>query len=243
MKKLVKIAVIASALVAVIAVSVSVSSQALTPPGGITPITVSGFAVTPNHASQTITASWNQASPGDSFWQGVAGYTLWYWKDGNPSGNTEVTISGASTTSWTHSNPNVGQKYWYQVRAIAGNGWVQPTTTATSGTVYELPKVSSGSFSESTNTITLTASQSLKAAKASNICIHNTIQINNTYSAFDRCGSSASVSGTTVTVTISGEYSVNATMTSESIGIGANAIQNTNSLWNAASQEIILSGG
>ena len=247
MKKAIKIAVIASALVAVIAVSASVGSQAIIP-GPIPPmITVSGFTVTPNHASQTITASWNQASPGHGYWQGVTGYVVTHWKDGSILDKTTATVSGASTTSWTHSNPTAGQKYWYQVGATVGEGTPQPLTSAASATLQVLPKVTSGSFDESTNTITLTASQSLNSAKAANICIHNTLQFTDsagiTYEPFNRCGSSASVSGTTVTVTISGEYSVNATMTSESIGIGASAIQNTNNLWNLASQEIWLTGG
>ena len=242
MKKAIKIAVIASALVVVIAVSASVGSQAIIP-GPMPPlVTVTGVTATPNHAAQNIAVSWSQPSSVHGYWQGVTGYAVWYWKDGSPASKSTATVSGASTTSWTHSNPTVGQKYWYQVAATVGEGTPQLLSTAASATILELPKVTSGSFDESTNTITLTASQSLNSAKAANICIHNTLQFGSTYEPFNRCGSSASVSGTTVTVTISGEYSVNATMTSESIGIGASAIQNTDNLWNSASQEIILSG-
>ena len=243
MKKTVRIAIAASVIVAVIAVSVSVSSQAIIP-GPIPPlVTVTGVTATPNHASQNIAVSWSQPTSVHGYWEGVTGYNVWYWKDGSPASKSTATVSGASTTSWTHSNPTVGQKYWYQVVATVGKDVPQLLSTAVSGTILELPKVTSGSFDESTNTITLTASQSLNSAKASNICIYNTLQFGSTYEPFDRCGASASVSGTTVTVTISGEYSVNATMTSESINIGANAIQNTNNLWNAVSQEIVLTGG
>ena len=242
MKKIAKIAVI-SAIVAVIAVSTAVGSQAIIP-GPLPPlVSVTGVAATPNHADQNIAVSWDQPSSVHGYWEGVTGYDVWYWKDGSPASKTKVNVSGASSTSWTHSSPTVGQKYWYQVAATVGKNVPQLLSSADSATVLELPTVTSGSFDESTNTITLTASQSLNSAKASNICIHNTLQFGSTYEPYNRCGSSASVSGTTVTVTISGEYSVNATMTSESIGIGANAIQNTNNLWNAASQEIVLTGG
>ena len=240
MKKGVRIAVIASAVVAVIAVASGVSSagQINLMPMPATP----SPSASPDHVNQEIDVSWGQNTcityNGNTHCP--SGYELKYWQDGSSS-KTTVSISGASTTSWTHTNPTAGTKYWYTV-AVKMVG-VGPPSTAVSATVHTLPTVSSGSFSESTNTISLTASQSLKAAKASNICIYNTIKIGDSYHSFDRCGTSASVSGTTVTVTISGEYSVNATMTSESIGIGANAIQNTNNLWNAASQEIWLTGG
>ena len=250
MNRGVKIAATGSVIVAVIAVSVAVSSQALAPPNPGAPVTVSGFTVAPNHVNQTITASWNQAS-NHPVLGSVLGYTVWYWPDGNKNSATVVTVSGASATTYTHSNPTVGQKYWYQVAANVGNagtGIPHTPTDAASATVKELPSVSSGTFDESTNTVKLTASQSIKAATAANVCINNTLGFNGTdgsitYETFDRCGSSASVSGTTVTVTISGEYSVNATMTSETIYINANAIQNTDDLWNAVAQDIVLTGG
>ena len=247
MNRGVKIAATGSAIVVVIAVSVAVSTQAIIPGPPPPFIFVSGFAVTPNHADQTITASWNQAPAGHGYWQGVSGYVVWYWDADSLASKSTATISGASTTSWTHSNPTVGEKYWYQVGATVNEGTPQPLTSSATATVKELPSISSGTFDESTNTVTLTASQSIKAAKAANVCINNTLGFNGTngmtYETFDRCGSSASVSGTTVTVTISGEYSVNATMTSEAILIGANSIQNTDDLWNAVSQEIVLVGG
>ena len=239
MKKGVRIAVIASAVVAVIAVASGVSSAGqinLFP----SPPTTSANA-TPDHVNQEIDVVWGQAfcityEGNESC---PSGYELKYWADGSSS-KTTVSISSASTTSWTHTNPTVGTKYWYSV-AVKMVG-VGPHSTAVSATVLELPTVTSGSFSESTNTISLTASQSLNAAKASNICIHNTIKIGNSSQQFDRCGTSASVSGTSVTVTVSGEYSVNATVTSETIGIGTNAIRNTNNLWNAVWQQIWIAG-
>ena len=246
MNRGVKIAATGSTIVVVIAVSVAVSTQAILSP--IPPlITVSGLAATPNHADQTITASWNQASPGHGYWQGVSGYVVWYWDADSLASKSTATISGASTTTWTHSNPTVGEKYWYQVGATVNEGTPQPLSSSVTATVKELPSVLSGTFDESTNTVTLTASQSLNSTNAANVCISNTLGFNGStgvyYETFDRCGSSASVSGTTATVTISGEYSVNATMTSEAILIGAKSIQNTDGLWNKVSQEIVLVGG
>ena len=246
MNRGVKIAATGSAIVVVIAVSVAVSTQAFLSP--MPPlITVSGLAATPNHTAQTITASWNQASPGHGYWQGVSGYVVWYWDADSLASKSTATVSGASTTSWTHSNPTAGEKYWYQVGATVNEGTPQPLSSSVTATVKELPSVSSGTFDESTNTVTLTASQSLNSTNAANVCISNTLGFNGStgvyYETFDRCGSSASVSGTTATVTISGEYSVNATMTSEAILIGAKSIQNTDGLWNKVSQEIVLVGG
>ena len=247
MNRGVKVAATGSAIVVVIAVSVAVSTQAIIPGPPPPFIFVSGFAVTPNHADQTITASWNQAPAGHGYWQGVSGYVVWYWDADSLASKSTATISGASTTSWTHSNPTVGEKYWYQVGATVNEGTPQPLTSSATATLKPLPSVSSGTFDESTNTVTLTATQSLNSANATNVCISNTLGFNGStgvyYETFDRCGSSASVSGTTATVTISGEYSVNATMTSEAILIGAKSIQNTDNLWNKASQEIVLVGG
>ncbi len=246
MNRGVKIAATGSAIVVVIAVSVAVSTQAILSP--IPPlITVSGLAATPNHADQTITASWNQASPGHGYWQGVSGYVVWYWDADSLASKSTATVSGASTTSWTHSNPTAGEQYWYQVGATVNEGTPQLLSSSVTATLKVLPSVSSGTFDESTNTVTLTASQSLNSTNAANVCISNTLGFNGStgvyYETFDRCGSSASVSGTTATVTISGEYSVNATMTSEAILIGAKSIQNTDGLWNKVSQEIVLVGG
>ena len=86
--------------------------------------------------------------------------------------------------------------------------------------------------------------------KAVNVCVYQTMQINSTnvitYEPYDRCGTSGSVSGNTVTVVVSGDYtsSDNVSVSSQSIGIGKNTIQGDKyKLWNGKQQEIWLIGG
>ena len=213
---------------------------------------IQNLKATPDHVAQSVKLSWDAVS---SSLVDILGYHVEYWtsttsspnvpllsigsKPGLPPGASSTTVR-TTTNSWTHSDPAVDTTYNYRVTVDVETAHTAPLASSVSATVMSLPTVSNATFDESTNTVTLTASQNLKAAKASNVCVHNTIQLSDgTYEPLDRCGSSATVSGATVTVTISGEY-VNATMTSESVVIGTNAIQNTQDLWNGVAQEITL---
>ncbi len=234
MKRGIKIAATASIAIAVIVIASTVGSAALIPPPMATPDwEIENLKATPNHVDKNIKVEWDAVS--STSLVTVDGYRVQYWQ-----GSASPTIAYATTNSWTHSNPTVDVTYKYRVSTDISSGVDGPFSDPVSATVRTLPAVSSGTFDESTNTVTLTATQGLQSANATNVCVHNTIQVaENTYEWLDRCGSSATVSGSTATVTIVGEYG-NFTMTSESIIVGPNAIQNTNGLWNGVGQEISL---
>ena len=234
MNRTVKITASASAVVAVIVVASALGSAAIIPnPVPAPDLSIKNLKATPNHVDKNIKVEWDAVS--STSLVTVSGYRVQYWQ-----GSASPTIAYTTTNSWTHSNPTVDVTYKYRVSTDVSSGFDGPFSDAVSATVRTLPSVSSGTFDESTNTVTLTATQSLQGANATNVCVHNTIQVaENTYEWLDRCGSSATVSGSTATISIVGEYG-NFTMTSESIIVGINAIQNTNGLWNAIAKEISL---
>ncbi len=229
MKRAIKVIVACVAIVAVVSIASSVAGQAAVPIIGIqTPdVSIKNLAATANHQAQTISLSWDAIT-------GEATYNVKY----TPAGGSSTTVS-AATNSWTHSNAVAGKQYTYQVQADPEDYTDGPWSSGVTAKLKPIPAISSGTFVESTNTITLTVSENVKSATASNVCIYNTVQLSDgSYQPFDRCGSSATISGSTVTVVVSGEYG-NVTMTSEAIGVGSKAVYNKDDLYNAQA-EIVL---
>ena len=225
------------ACVAVIGASAIAESSALLCIACNFVLTVWDLSTTVDNGAQTITLSWDSDSRVHDtvIW---GGFDIEYWVDGSSTKSTAHTTS----ESWSHPSPAVETPYKYKVRVdLIGNTGVW--SSEVSAKILVTPNVTSASFAESTNTITLNTNVAISQVKASYICVHNTLKFTTdagvVYEPFSRCGSSASTSGSTVTVVVGGEYSVNATASSESIGIAKESIKGP-SLWNSKQQEIIL---
>ena len=233
MKRLVKFSLIPIVIVVIIGATMTVESSAWICPLCVHDSNIYDLAAKPDHNNQEIKITWTKGNP--NLEDVTDGYHLRYWV--GTGSKTYVSVSGYDTNYWTHTNPTVETTYKYEVaHNLKQNHKDGDYATPVSAKIKTLPSVTSASFSESTNTITLNTNQNIGSLVAANVCVFQTIMKStvdgDVYEQLDRCGNSASVSGKVVTIGVSGEIPDHYTMSSESIGIAKGALKNADGLGN-----------
>lgn len=237
MRRTVKLAIVSIAIVAIAGISVAAESAGFICVLCSLNWTVWDVSATADHSAKTIKLTWD-SDDNIHDTSVFGGFDIEYWADGNSTKSTAHTTS----ESWTHSNPTVETLYKYKVR-VDTQGNTGTWSSEVSAKVLKPPTVTSASFAESTNTITLNADKTITQVDHSKICVSNTIQyateVGFTYESVTRCGSSSSISDKTVSVVVTGEYSEYGIVTQTSVVIAKESIKA--SIWNDAQQEFVLS--